>query len=659
MKVFKFTLRKVEVVVHSSFLFYLRTPFHFVLRFYAKQKQVKTETENIVPLSNNIIKTENIVPLSNRIIKTENIVPLSNRIIVDIFDLDIFDLDIFDLDIFGLAIRRSLLLLLLLINGFISAKSQGEVNIPQPADLDLVEERRLLKAVGTAQKAVRNAPDDAEVWGQLGHVYLIHRWEVPAIACYRQANTIAPDEFRWLYFLGRLTTRREPEAAVKYLNRALALNDAYAPAHLYLASALRILGKLDDAQQHLKTAKELQPDNPFSELWLGEIAFAQRQVELARTHLENALRLNPNQSEAHALMAQVATRLGDKETAKRHAHAARQPSRHSELSDPLWWHVLRAGVTAPLYAERGRRYMAEGNYIDAVTEFEVLISRTQKDIDVWLDYGVSLFHIERYAQARAALEHAQTLLRSDEDVRKNKKPHEIAYLQAQTYNHIAQIYYETGQTDAAILTGQKAIQLFHASVTSNQWPVTRKETLGNTTFLNWKLETGNWKLIHRKPKAESHDATYTTFLANVHANLAMAYEDIGQLEQAVAQYKKSLELVPTKSALHRDLAGVYWKMRRYAEAEPHYKSVIADAPTDLQAVYRLGLISLTKEDYETAIARFEKVIELDAAHVRAYEALGIAYQELGDISAAMGAFEEVLRLEPDNKNASEMLKRRE
>ena len=37
-------------------------------------------------------ETENIVPLSNNIIKTENIVPLSNGIIVDIFDLDIFGL---------------------------------------------------------------------------------------------------------------------------------------------------------------------------------------------------------------------------------------------------------------------------------------------------------------------------------------------------------------------------------------------------------------------------------------------------------------------------------------------------------------------------------------------------------------------------------------
>lgn len=520
--------------------------------------------------------------------------------------------------------KLSLSLLLLFINGLVSAK--GEVNIPQPADLGLVEEERLLKAVETAQKAVRNSPSDAEVWGQLGHVYLSHRWEGPAIACYRRANALAPDEFRWLYFLGRLMTRREPEAAVRYLNRAVTLNDTYAPAHLYLAAALRVFGGFDAARQHLKNAKNLQPDNPFSELWLGEIAFVQRQVKRARTHLENALRLNPDQSEAHALMAQVATVLGDKETAKKHAQAARQPSRYTELSDPLWWDVLQAGVTAPLHAERGRRYMAAGNYADAVTEFEVLISRTQKDIDIWLNYGISLLYIEKYSDALAALEHAQTLLRSDEDVRKEKKPDEIAYLQVQTYNHIAQIYYETGQIDAAILTGQKAIQLFHNRV-------------GNSPGYD-----------------KTHDSEYTTFLANVHANLAMAYEDIGQLEQAIAQYQKALELLPTKSTLHRDLAGIYWKMRRYTEAEPHYKIAVADDATDVQAVYRLGLIFLTKGDYEAAIARFEKVVELDAAHVRAYEAVGIAYQEIGDILAAIGAFEEVLKLEPDNKKVLEMLK---
>ena len=314
--------------------------------------------------------------------------------------------------------KQILYLLLILTSSFVFA--ERDIDIPEPADLDFVEEQLLLATIETAQEAVRNSPDAAEAWGQLGHVYLIHGWEVPAIPCYRRASLLAPDEFRWLYFLGRLTKERQPEAAVKSLTRALTLNGEYAPAHLYLASALRILGKLDEARQHLEHAKRLQPNNPFSELWLGEIALARQQLELARTHLENALHLNPGQSEAHALIAQVAVAFGDKQAAKQHAQAARHASQYSELSDPLWWDVLRAGVTAPLYAERGRRYMSEGDYASAVAEFEPLISNGQKDVDLWLDYGIALLHTEAYNKAFAVLEGVQTRLRNDKDVQKKK-----------------------------------------------------------------------------------------------------------------------------------------------------------------------------------------------------------------------------------------------
>jgi tetratricopeptide (TPR) repeat protein len=521
------------------------------------------------------------------------------------------------------------------LKGFFQKKSVL-ATIPQPADLDLVEEKLLLEAIETAQEAVRNSPEDADVWGHLGHVYLIHGWEVPAIPCYRRASLLVPDEFKWFYFLGRLLKERQPEAAVKSLTRALTLNNEYAPAHLYLAAALRILGRLDEARQHLEHAKRLQPNNPFSELWLGEIALARQQLKLARTHLESALRLNPEQSEAHALMAQVAVAFGDRQTAKQHAHAARYASQYSELSDPLWWDVLQAGVTAPLYAERGRRYMSEGDYANAVAEFESLISNDQKDVGLWLDYGIALLWTERYSEALAVLESAQILLRRDKDVQQQKTPDEISYSKAQVYSYIAQVYYETGRTDPAIHTAQKAIELL-------QHLVEKSQALDGIS-----------------------DSRHLLFLANVYANLARVYEDTGQLAQAIAQYKKALELLPTTlsvvvpdhltSELHRDLAGVYWKQRRYAEAEPHYEVVIAADRTDTEAVYRLGLIFLTQGKYADAVVRFKQVIDLNAAHVHAYGALGIAYQKIGDNSKAIEALEKVLQLDPNNKNALEMLK---
>ena len=514
--------------------------------------------------------------------------------------------------------------LLMLIN--IPAFAGSDIDIPQPADLDLVEEKPLIEAIETAQKAVRKSPTTAEAWGQLGHVYLSHGWEVPAIPCYRQANRLAPDEFKWLYFLGRLMKQRQPEEAVKHLTRALTLDSTSAPAHLYLAAALRILGKFNEAQQYLERAQHLQPNNPFSELWLGEIALAKQEVQLARTHLEKALLLNPEQSEAHALMAQVAITLGDTQAAKQHAQAARNPSQYGDLIDPLWWDVLKAGVTAPLYAERGRRYMSEGNYRKAVAEFEPLISDEQKDIKVWFDYGVSLLYTgTRHQEALAVLERLLSLLEKDIEIQKERSADEIAYLKAQAYNYIGQIYYETGQVAAAIRACQMALQ-----------------------FKNNRTDSDS--------RGQLNPSDYNTFFANVHANLAIVYENTGQLGEAIRHYQAALKLEPSQLSVHRDLAGAYWKQRNYTAAEPHYKLVITHDTTETQVIYRLGLIALMKKDYLEAVSLFKKVITIEETHIRAYGALGVVYQELGNIPEAIGTFERVLELEPGNKVALDKLR---
>lgn len=523
--------------------------------------------------------------------------------------------------------KLTLCLSLILINTLTPVES--EIDVPEPADLGLVEEKLLLDAIEAAQSAVRNVPKDAKVWGHLGDVYLSHGWEIPAIPCYRQASQLAPNEFRWHYLLGRLKKQHHPKESVEHLTRALALDPKYVPAHLYLASVLRILGRLDEARHHLERAKQLQPDNPFSELWLGEIALSRRQIEDARTHLERALRLNPGQSEAHALMAQITITAGNTQAAQQHAQAARQPSQYGELEDPAWWEVLQAGVTAPLYAERGRHYMSRGYYARAVAEFEPLITDTQKDIKVWFDYGISLMHTGQHTEALAVFERTQWLLHNDAEIQKERSADELAYLKAQAYNYMGQIYYEIGQTDAAILACQQTLQFGEFLI---------KEKEGNT------------------PQGQLGISDYGTFFSNVHANLAMVYEHTNQLEAAIRHYQKALELQPVKLSVHRNLAGVYWKKRRYVEAEPHYKQIIAHETGDVQAIYRLGLILVMKNHYPEAISHFKKVIEIDGTHVRAYGALGVAYQKIGHISEAIGTFEKVLELEPGNKVALDMLK---
>ena len=160
--------------------------------------------------------------------------------------------------------------------------------IPQPVDLVLVSEPRLLQAAETAQKAVVSAPDDAETWGNLGNVYLVHDWASEAARCYQRAASINPAEFRWFYYLGLSTYKTDARTAVDAFRKAIVLDPDYPPVHVNHAHALRRLGRLEEARQHLLHVIELEPKNPFAEAALGEIPLASKQFDDARIHLEPA-----------------------------------------------------------------------------------------------------------------------------------------------------------------------------------------------------------------------------------------------------------------------------------------------------------------------------------------------------------------------------------
>ncbi|MDE0506695.1 MAG: hypothetical protein OXI86_21680, partial [Candidatus Poribacteria bacterium] len=114
------------------------------------------------------------------------------------------------------------------VDGVVSQSNTSE-GIPVPRDLELVSNMRLVGAVDSARTTVAHNPASAAAWGRLGHVYLAHEWRAEAADCYRNAVKIEPGAFRWLYYLGR-TLDNDPAKAADVYARALALDEAYAPA---------------------------------------------------------------------------------------------------------------------------------------------------------------------------------------------------------------------------------------------------------------------------------------------------------------------------------------------------------------------------------------------------------------------------------------------
>ena len=481
--------------------------------------------------------------------------------------------------------------------------------IPQPVDLVLVSEPRLLQAAESAQEAVASAPDSADAWGNLGNVYLVHGWEVEAARCYRRAVNLNLSEFRWFYYLGLSTYKTDAQTAADAFTKAIALNPKYLPVYVNNAHALRRLGRFEDARQQLLHTIELDPKNPFAALALGELSLASKQFDDARTHLERALELNPAQSEAHAAMAQVALALGDKEAANRHAQAARKPSKHTEMDDPLWWDVVKVGVTAKRYAERGTRYMDRGDFKNAATELAVAASSKPKDAEIWFNYGIVLLSTNQYGKARKALEHALFIIDENdlEGGMSPKTPKEIAFLEIHSNYNLGYVYERSGDRVKAVAAYKRAIEL--------------------------------------KPD-----------LTNAHSGLGVLYAKTGRIREGIEHCKKAIQLAPDDIKLQHSLATVYWQAKLYNDAAEVYDNILQLYPDDKRALHQRGVIYMGKRMYSEAMVKFKRVLEIQPNDPLAHGALGTVYLKIGDRAAAIAEFEAVLRLDPNNRTARRMLR---
>lgn len=106
-------------------------------------------------------------------------------------------------------------------------------------------------------------------------------------------------------------------------------------------------------------------------------------------------------------------------------------------------------------------------------------------------------------------------------------------------------------------------------------------------------------------------------IANMHADLAQAYLDVGCRDEAIGEMKKAVALCPT----------------------------FPDLWTRLGSIHRdAGNLALAREAYETAC-------KAAPSYVHARVLLGVTLLSLGAQDEAVAAWRDALRVEPENKSA--------
>jgi len=270
-----------------------------------------------------------------------------------------------------------------------------------PADPELA---RFLD--GLLDAAVTN-PGDSEARGRLAIAYEMNDFDAAAVVVYRQAEALDPMEFRWPYFLSLLAIGQgDTEAALKPLDRALAVDADYAPAWLWKASLLRDLGENDDAAAAYGRARDLG-EEVHAVVGLAQLALRQARPQDALALLESVRR-----EDRHP---QVFRLLGRAYQALGRTDDARIAMARGKDTEPMRWaDPRRVGKSGYIMSLGGLLALAEGSmkakdYESAVSILVPLRARFPDDKALLGNLAIAYGRLGRARQAFDVLRHAFTV----------------------------------------------------------------------------------------------------------------------------------------------------------------------------------------------------------------------------------------------------------
>ena len=390
-----------------------------------------------------------------------------------------------------------------------AAVAQGAAEPPLPVVLpDLSRAHALVQAqLREAYAALTALPAArrAEAYGELGKLLMAGEYLDEAERCFRNAQGLAPDDFRWPYYLGHVfRSTGRPTEAVDHFERALRLRPDDLAALAWLGQVHIDAGRPEAAEPHLARAHALHPDTPAVLFQLGRAAAARRDYAAAAAFLEDALRLEPAATAIRYPLAMAYRGLGDLERAR--AYLDRSGPRPGQgggvtLSDPLMAEVNTALRSPQVHWDLGLYAGAREDWPEAVRQFREAVRLAPELPVVRLNLGLAL---NRAGAARAALGQLEAAVRLDAGL-------------AGAHFAMGTLYERSGRDREA---------------------------------------------IERYTLAASHDSSH----AEAHLRLADTLRRTDRIEASLAPYRRALELEPGWREARFGEAMALVRLARYPEA---------------------------------------------------------------------------------------------
>jgi len=184
---------------------------------------------------------------------------------------------------------------------------------------------------------------------------------------YLNAQTLAPSEPRWPYYLAHLYKNRgENDRSRAAFERVLELRPDDVPTLIWLGRASLERGDANEAERLLERADRAAPRTVAVLAARGQAAIIRRDFPAAVKQLEAALEIDPSAASLHSSLATAYRALGD--TSRADAHAKAWRNTEILVPDPLRQELDLTLNSALSYELRGVRAM-EARDFKAAADF--------------------------------------------------------------------------------------------------------------------------------------------------------------------------------------------------------------------------------------------------------------------------------------------------
>ena len=121
----------------------------------------------------------------------------------------------------------------------------------------------------------------------------------------------------------------------------------------------------------------------------------------------------------------------------------------------------------------------------------------------------------------------------------------------------------------------------------------------------------------------------------------------GDMETAIVNYLKALELRPQSVPLLEKVAFSYQKNKQFEESSVIWKKLLVLAPDNLNALNNYGTDMIKLENRKPAIESWEKSVEINPAQPEIHNKLAMMYYVDGDFERVASHWKEAIKYKPD------------